>query len=111
MQGSERRDGRSAGAGSGAASAVASGVAGVSMRDLLASCAAAARERAAPPRCVKVCARGGAARVVVRLRVVRACRAVPPRPQRAGGLVPEQLCVDAHRGGAHAGSRGRWKGP
>jgi hypothetical protein len=41
MQGSERRDGRSAGAGSGAASAVASGVAGVSMRDLLASCAAA----------------------------------------------------------------------
>jgi hypothetical protein len=51
MQGSERRDGRPAGAGSGAASAVASGVAGVSMRDLLASCAAAkaVSTPAAPP--------------------------------------------------------------
>lgn len=45
MQGSERRDGRPSGAGS------ASGVAGVSMRDLLASCAAAkvVSTPAAPP--------------------------------------------------------------
>ncbi len=51
MQGSERRDGRPSGAGSGAASGAASGVAGVSMRDLLASCAAAkvVSTPAAPP--------------------------------------------------------------